>query len=82
MITALLSQVMVAENPVRPVVSDKLHASHSTEIMGGYMGGNKFTLSYNNRILAQDIEKLIHPFTLRDGHSCWQGEFFWKMVHL
>ncbi|WP_286856301.1 beta-L-arabinofuranosidase domain-containing protein [Proteiniphilum sp. UBA5431] len=76
LITALLSQVMVAENPVRPVVSDKLHASHSTEIMG-YMG-NKFTLSYNNRILAQDIEKLIHPFTLGDEHSCWQGEFFGK----
>jgi len=40
--------------------------------------GEKLAVSYANRILAQDINKLIAPFAHHDEHSCWQGEFWGK----
>lgn len=57
-------------------VHDKLLPAHSA-IINGHIG-NKLNASYNNRILAQDVDVLIHPFTIRDEHSCWQGEFWGK----
>lgn len=55
---------------------DKLSVATSVEV-NGYVGG-KFDASYNNRILAQDVKRLVEPFTVRDEHSCWQGEFWGK----
>lgn len=55
---------------------DKLiNASHAE--VNGYLG-EKLDASYKNRILAQDIERLIQPFKQRDEHSCWQSEFWGK----
>ena len=55
---------------------DKLTESFNVELNGEV--GRKMNASYNNRILAQDAERLIKPFTIRDEHSCWQGEFWGK----
>src|SRR5690554_3173824 len=55
---------------------DKLSVSFDV-ILNGFVG-NKMKASYENRILAQDAERLIEPFTVRDEHSCWQGEFWGK----
>ena len=51
---------------------DKLTESFNVELNGEV--GRKMNASYNNRILAQDAERLIKPFTIRDEHSCWQGD--------
>jgi Uncharacterized protein conserved in bacteria len=74
--TLVLSQAMFAQKAVKPAVYDKLNTAHTAEVTGPV--GDKFAASYNNRILAQDIDKLIHPFTVHDEHSCWQGEFWGK----
>lgn len=55
---------------------DKLSVSFDVKLNG--FVGDKMKASYENRILAQDAERLIEPFTVRDEHSCWQGEFWGK----
>lgn len=65
-----------AQNRVRMAVPDKLRPARSVEI-GGYEG-DRLSASYRNRILAQEIDRLIRPFRHRDEHSCWQGEFWGK----
>ncbi|MDD4778079.1 MAG: glycoside hydrolase family 127 protein [Fermentimonas sp.] len=55
---------------------DKLSESFDVKING--FVGNKMNASYNNRILAQDADRLIEPFTVREEHSCWQSEFWGK----
>lgn len=55
---------------------DKLSVSFDV-ILNGFVG-DKMKASYENRILAQDADRLIEPFTVRDEHSCWQGEFWGK----
>ena len=55
---------------------DKLTNASQAKVKG--YSGEKLDASYNNRILAQDVEKLIEPFNHRDEHSCWQGEFWGK----
>lgn len=57
-------------------VHDVLYPSSNVEI-NDYVG-EKLDASYNNRILAQNVERLVEPFTVRDEHSCWQGEFWGK----
>ncbi len=60
----------------KSLIKDQLSPSETVIIKGEV--GNKLQSSYQNRILAQDINTLIHPFTIRDEHSCWQGEFWGK----
>lgn len=67
---------IVAQRNVNQAISDKLTTAESAKL-NGYVG-DKLNASYTNRILAQDYEKLIHPFTQHDEHSCWQGEFWGK----
>jgi DUF1680 family protein len=55
---------------------DKLSVSFDVKLNG--FVGDKMKASYENRILAQDADRLIEPFTVRDEHSCWQGEFWGK----
>lgn len=61
---------------VTPVINDQLHISQSTK-MNGYVG-EKLDASYKNRILAQDVDRLIAPFRNRTETSCWQSEFWGK----
>lgn len=55
---------------------DKL-VNASKVVINGY-SGEKLYASYNNRIMAQDIDRLVEPFNHKDEHSCWQGEFWGK----
>lgn len=57
-------------------VQDILSSASKVEV-NGYVG-EKLGVSYSNRILAQEEERLVQPFTVRDEHSCWQGEFWGK----
>ncbi|WP_295117647.1 beta-L-arabinofuranosidase domain-containing protein [uncultured Chitinophaga sp.] len=43
----------------------------------GYTAG-KFNASYDHRILAQDVDKLVAPFKQRTEDRCWQSEFWGK----
>ena len=57
-------------------VHDQLMPATSVNIQG--FAGEKLDASYQNRILAQDIDRLVEPFTTKDEHHCWQGEFWGK----
>ena len=40
--------------------------------------GEKLDASYQNRILAQDVNRLVEPFRNRTEDRCWQSEFWGK----
>jgi len=68
-------QVISQSLPV-PVINDQLYISQSAR-MNGYVG-EKLDASYKNRILAQDVDRLVAPFRNRTESSCWQSEFWGK----
>lgn len=49
-------------------------------VLTGYVG-EKLDASYERRIVAQDIEKLIEPFTDRTEDHLWQSEFWGKWMN-
>ena len=57
-------------------VKDKLIAADRTT-MNGYIG-KKLDLSYNNRLINQDVDHLIQPFRNRTEARMWQSEFWGK----
>src|ERR1035437_132894 len=61
---------------VKPTVTDFLHTAQSA-LMGGFVG-EKLDASYENRILAQDVNRLVEPFKNRTETNCWQSEFWGK----
>ena len=61
---------------VKPAVTDQLHIAQSA-IINGFVG-EKLDASYENRILAQDVNRLVEPFRNRTETSCWQSEFWGK----
>ncbi|HET6559921.1 MAG TPA: beta-L-arabinofuranosidase domain-containing protein [Prolixibacteraceae bacterium] len=71
----LAGQVISQSIPV-PAVNDQLYPSQSA-LLNGYVG-EKLDASYQNRIVAQDVERLIAPFRNRTETSCWQSEFWGK----
>jgi len=75
-----LNSVMMAycfaQAPVKTAVIDKLHNAQLIT-MGGFVG-EKLNSSYENRILAQDINRLVEPFRNRTETRCWQSEFWGK----
>lgn len=72
----LSAQFICAQTAVEQTVHDKLSPAVSAKI-NRYVG-EKFNASYENRILAQDVHTLVHPFTVRDEYRCWQSEFWGK----
>lgn len=78
--TMLLSCVCLgvgfAQNKSMPAVKDELWPARSAAMNG--LIGQKLETSYRNRILAQDLGRLIAPFTQRNEYHCWQGEFWGK----
>lgn len=70
-----ISQVS-SQSLVKPAVTDKLSPVQSSGI-DGYVG-EKLNASYQNRILAQDVDRLVSPFRNRTEASCWQSEFWGK----
>ena len=79
-LVSFLNSMMVAccfaQAPVKVAVIDKLYNAQSAT-MGGHVG-EKLNASYENRILAQDINRLVEPFRNRTETSCWQSEFWGK----
>ena len=61
---------------VKPAIVDYLFPANSVT-MAGYVG-EKLDASYQNRILAQDVNRLIEPFRNRNEDRCWQTEFWGK----
>ena len=64
------------ETQIKPVVADFLKPALRSEV-GGHIG-SRLNASYENRILAQDVDRLIAPFLDRSETSCWQSEFWGK----
>lgn len=84
-ITCLLFMLIISgfkqagkPNPTenRNEVNDVLHPARSAQV-GGFIG-EKLDLSYRNRILAQDVDRLVAPFRDRTETRCWQSEFWGK----
>ncbi len=59
-----------------PSVIDRLYPSLSIKVSG--FVGDKLDASWQNRILAQDVDRLVAPFRNRTETSCWQSEFWGK----
>jgi DUF1680 family protein len=57
-------------------ISDFLKPAASAT-MRGFIG-KKLDLSYENRILAQNVEELVEPFRHRTETRLWQSEFWGK----
>lgn len=57
-------------------VPDQLIPAQSVTIRGFI--GQKLDASWHNRIMAQDVDKLIEPFHNRTEDRCWQSEFWGK----
>jgi DUF1680 family protein len=72
----ILSGQTWSQKLVAPTVDDELTAAKSAKIIG--FVGQRFDDSYQNRILAQDINRLVEPFRNRTETSCWQSEFWGK----
>lgn len=66
----------LAQQPVTPAVTDRLRPAQ-TATMTGFLG-EKLAASYEHRILAQDVERLVAPFRTRTEARCWQTEFWGK----
>src|SRR6188474_195978 len=79
-LVSFLNSMMVAccfaQAPVKVAVIDKLYNAQSAT-MGGFIG-EKLNACYENRILAQDINRLVEPFRNRTETRCWQSEFWGK----
>ncbi len=65
-----------SQKPVSPKIHDQLQPAQVV-LMTGFIG-QKLDASYKNRILAQDIDRLIEPFNNRTEDHCWQTEFWGK----
>jgi DUF1680 family protein len=70
--------ILFAQGNDRGVVKDKLSPSSEVKL-NGYLA-DKLSESLNNRILAQDVDRLIEPFKSenRTETHLWQTEFWGK----
>ncbi len=57
-------------------VSNQLNESYAAD-PEGYLA-DRLSGSYRNRILAQDVDRLVEPFRHRTESRCWQTEFWGK----
>ena len=71
--------LLSAQQRVKMVVND-LFVPDKTEVLSGYVG-EKLAASYEHRILAQSVDKLIEPFTNRVEDHLWQSEFWGKWMN-
>jgi uncharacterized protein len=72
----LFSFISSGQETVKPEIKDKLFPSELVSIKGFI--GDKLDQSYKNRILTQDVNRLIEPFRHRTEEWCWQSEFWGK----
>jgi len=74
----LYAGALYAQKAPTPAIYDKLIAPSSV-VMTGF-AGHALDASYSNRILAQDVDRLIAPFSNRTETSMWQSEFWGKWI--
>ncbi len=74
----LYAGVGYSQRNITPAIYDKL-APPSSIAMTGF-AANALDASYRNRILAQDVDRLIAPFNNRTETSMWQSEFWGKWI--
>ncbi|MFD2935927.1 glycoside hydrolase family 127 protein [Spirosoma flavum] len=73
----LIGMAAVTAQPlVKPAVFDQLQTATAAQMTG--FVGEKLDASYQNRILAQDVNRLVEPFRNRTETRCWQSEFWGK----
>lgn len=72
----MLGTYAPGQSIIKPAVTDYLTNAQSVQ-MEGFVG-KKLDDSYQNRILAQDYNRLVEPFKHRTETSCWQSEFWGK----
>ncbi|HWS01185.1 MAG TPA: hypothetical protein VN249_11250, partial [Prolixibacteraceae bacterium] len=71
----LISVISVAQKTgnkaplMKQAVADRLLVSDEVKV-SGFVGG-RLDASYQNRILAQDVDRLVAPFRNRTETSCW-----------
>src|SRR5688572_27820447 len=75
-LTSIMAAYCFGQSRVKIAVIDKLRGAQMAR-MGGFVG-EKLNASYENRILAQDINRLMEPFRSRTETRCWQSEFWGK----
>lgn len=73
---SLFEVQVIPQLVLSPVKKDKLFPANSVQV-NGFVGG-KLDASYKNRILAQDVDRLISPFKNRTETRLWQSEFWGK----
>src|SRR5659263_220927 len=67
---------LMGQKTIKPAKNDTLFPAQSASLKG-FIGG-KLDASYQNRILAQDVNRLVEPFRNRTEDRCWQSEFWGK----
>lgn len=72
----LLAGKVISQSVSSSAIIDQLYPSLSVKVTG--FVGDKLDASWQNRILAQDVDRLIAPFRNRTETSCWQSEFWGK----
>lgn len=72
---ALLFMSTVCAGQLRQI-NDELNPALSVKLTG--MVGQRLKQAYDNRILAQDADRLVAPFRDRIETRCWQSEFWGK----
>lgn len=72
----LFYSLLLAGSSAFAQVPDQLIPAQSATIHG-YVG-QKLDSAWHNRIMAQDVDKLIEPFHNRTEDRCWQSEFWGK----
>lgn len=76
----LLPMVVTGHNEkTKLTIQDKQQPIERVTFMG-YVG-NRFKQSYNNRILAQNVDRLVEPFYHRNETHLWQSEFWGKWMN-
>jgi uncharacterized protein len=65
-----------ADFSIDHLVTDKLRVNDGAK-MNGFIG-KKLGLSYQNRMLAQNVDDLVTPFRHRTETRLWQSEFWGK----
>lgn len=76
LLSLFIANQSFAQNLPVQAVTDQLAPANS-ETVSGFVG-DRLNASYQNRILAQDVNKLVAPFGNRTESSCWQSEFWGK----
>jgi len=67
---------LMGQKAIKPAKNDTLFPAQSASMKG--FVGEKLDASYQNRILAQDVNRLVEPFRNRTEDRCWQSEFWGK----